>query len=71
MKRRASKLLPPEIKAQVTYTGEKLSTCFNVKEQSKFQYQHDMVYWYTMELALMIHVEKIILVRILAEFQNA
>ena len=38
MKRRISKLLPPEIKTQVAYTGKKLSTCFNVKDQSKFEH---------------------------------
>ena len=32
MKRRISKLLPPEIKTKVAYTGQKLSTCFNVKD---------------------------------------
>ena len=42
MKRRISKLLLPEIKTQVAYTGKKLSTCFNVKDQSKFDHQHDM-----------------------------
>ena len=36
MKRRISKLLPPEIKTQVAYTGKKLSTCF--KDQSKFEH---------------------------------
>ena len=40
-----SKLLPPEIKMQVVYTGKKLSTCFNVKDQSKFDHQHGMVYY--------------------------
>ena len=28
MKRRISKLLPPEIKTKVAFTGKKLSTCF-------------------------------------------
>ena len=45
MKRIISKLLPPELKMQATYTGKKLSTCFNVKGQSKFDYQGDMVYY--------------------------
>ena len=45
MERRISKLLPPEIKTQVAYTGKKLSTCFNVKDQSKFEHQHDVVYY--------------------------
>ena len=38
MKRRISMLLPPEVKALVAYTGKKLSTCFNVKDQSKFDH---------------------------------
>ena len=45
MKKRISKLLSPEIKTQVAYTGKKLSTCFNVKDQSKFEHQHDVVYY--------------------------
>ena len=68
MERRISKLLPPEIKTQVAYTGKKLSTCFNVKDQSKFEHQHDV---YTMQIALMRNVEKIILVKVVVEFQNA
>ena len=43
MKRIISKLLPPEIKTQVAYTGKKVSTCFNVKDQSKFNHEHDVV----------------------------
>ena len=45
MKRRISRLLPPEIKTQVAYTGKKLSTCFNVKDQNKFEHQQDVVYY--------------------------
>ena len=45
MKRRTSKLLLPEIKTQVAYAGKKLSTCFNVKNQSKLEHQHDVVYY--------------------------
>ena len=29
----------------MVYTGKKLSTCFNVKGQSKFEHQHDVVYY--------------------------
>ena len=43
MKRRIS--LSPEFKTQVTYTGKKLGTSFNVEDQSKFEQQHDMVYY--------------------------
>ena len=45
MKKSISKLLPSEIKTQVAYTGKKLSTCFNVKDQSKSDHQHDVVYY--------------------------
>ena len=45
MKRRISKLSPPEFKTQVTYTGKKLGTSFNVNDQSKFDHQHDVVYY--------------------------
>lgn len=39
------KLLPPEIKTEVACTGKKIRTCFNVKYQSKFDHQHDVVYY--------------------------
>ena len=45
LKRRILRLLPIEIKRQVAYTGRKLSTCFNIKEPSKFRHQHDVVYY--------------------------
>ena len=32
------------LNTQVTYTGKKLSTCFNIKDQAKFEHQHDIVY---------------------------
>ena len=67
MKRRISKLLPPEIETQVAYTGKKLSTCFNVKNQSKFEHQDDV---YTMQITLMRNLEKITLVKVVVEFQN-
>ena len=37
LKRRILRLLPIEIKRQ--------STCFNIKEPSKFRHQHDVVYY--------------------------
>ena len=43
MKRRILKLLSPEFKTQAAYIGKKISTCFNVKDQSKFDHRHDMV----------------------------
>ena len=30
---------------QVAYTGKKISISFNVKDQSKFDHQHDVVYY--------------------------
>ena len=64
MERRISKLLLPEIKTQVAYTGKKPSICFDVKDQSKFEHQHDV---YTMQITLMRHVEKTTLVRVVVE----
>ena len=40
---------------------------FNVKDQKNL---NNNMMWYTMQIALMRHVEKIILVRVVAEFQN-
>ena len=67
MKRRISKLLPLEISI-VAYTGKEVRTCFNVKDQSKFKHQHDVN---IMQMVLVRHVEKITLVRVVVEFQNA
>ena len=44
LQKRLHNLLPNHINTQVTYTGKKLSTCFNIKDQTKFEYQHDIVY---------------------------
>ena len=41
MKRRISKLLTVEVSI-VAYTGKKLSSRFNVKDQSKFEHKHDV-----------------------------
>ena len=62
MKRRISMLLPPEVKTQVTYAGKKRSTCFNVKDQSKFEHQHNVVYYADCPN------EKITLVKVVVEF---
>ena len=29
----------------MAYTGKKLSTCFNVKDQNRFEHQHDVAYY--------------------------
>ena len=45
LQKRLHNLLPNHINTQVTYTGKKLSTCFNIKEQTKCEHQHDIVYY--------------------------
>ena len=44
LKKQISKLLPENVKAQVTYTGTKLGTCFNLKDQTKFEHKNDIIY---------------------------
>ena len=41
LQKRLHNLLP---NTQVTYTGKKLTTCFNTKDQTKFEHQHDIAY---------------------------
>ena len=41
LQERLHNLLP---NTQVTYTGKKLNTCFNIKDRTTFQHQHDIVY---------------------------
>ena len=44
MKKTIHKLLPETINTQIAYTGKKLSTCFQIKDKSKFDHQRDLVY---------------------------
>ena len=44
MKRSVQYLLPKTVHTQVTYTGRKLRTCFQVKDKCKYVHQHDLVY---------------------------
>ena len=44
MKKTVHKMLPKTVNTQIMYTGRKLSTCFQMKDQSKFDQQHDLVY---------------------------
>ena len=44
MKKTVHKLLPETVNTQIAYTGRKLSTCFQIKDKSKFDHQHDLVY---------------------------
>ena len=40
-----NKHLPNNVKTQVTFTGQKLSTQFNVKDRTKFEHKHDIIYF--------------------------
>ena len=44
MKKRMKTLLPTNIKTKIAFTGSKLSTCFQVKDKTKFERNHDIVY---------------------------
>ena len=44
MKNSIHKLLPETVNTQMVYTGRKLSTCFQIKYENKFDHQHDLVY---------------------------
>ena len=45
LQKRLRNLLPNHKNTQVTYTGKKLSTCFNIKNQTTFEHHHDIVYY--------------------------
>ena len=62
-----TKLLSPELNTQVAYTGKELSICFNVKDQSKFDHEHDV---YATQIALMRHAEKTTLARVVLEVKT-
>ena len=38
------RLLPSNIKVQVSFTGNKLSSCFSIKDKTKFEHRHDVIY---------------------------
>ena len=38
------RLLPSNIKVQVSFTGKKLNSCFNIKDKTKFEHRHDVIY---------------------------
>ena len=38
------RLLPSNIKVQVCFTGNKLSSSFNIKDKIKFEHRHDVIY---------------------------
>ena len=45
MKKDLSKALPSKMKTMVTYQWTKISTKFNIKDQTKIQLQNNMVYY--------------------------
>ena len=44
MKKRLKTLLPDDIKTDVAFHGKQLSSCFNIKDKTKFPHKHDLVY---------------------------
>ena len=45
LKRNLNKHFPDNLETQVTFTGEKLSTLFNVKDMTKFEHKHGVIYF--------------------------
>ena len=39
------RILPDNVKTRVTYTGQKLSTKLQIKDKTKDQHKHDLVYY--------------------------
>ena len=44
MRKRLRTLLPDKIKTDVAFQGKQLSSCFNIKDKTKFPHKHDLVY---------------------------
>ena len=44
LKRHLKSLLPSTVKANIGFTGKKLSTRFQIKYQTKFEHKHDIIY---------------------------
>ena len=44
LKRNLKSLLHSTVKANIGFTGKKLSTCFQIKDQTKFEHKHDIIY---------------------------
>ena len=38
------RLLPSNIKVQVSFTVNKPSSCFNIKDKTKFEHRHEVIY---------------------------
>ena len=44
LKRNLKSLLPSTFEVNVGFTGKKLSTCFQIKDQTKFEHKRDIIY---------------------------
>ena len=44
MKKTVNKSLAGNVSTQIAYTGRKRSNCFQIKDNNKFDHQHDLVY---------------------------
>ena len=44
MRKRLKTLLPDNVKTDVAFQGKQLSSCFNIKDKTKFPHKHDLVY---------------------------
>ena len=44
VKKRMKNLLPTNIRTKIGFTGSKLSTCFQLKDKTKFEHNHNIVY---------------------------
>ena len=43
-RKRLKTLLPDNVKTDVTFQSKQLSSCFNIKDKTKFLHKHDLVY---------------------------
>ena len=44
MRRYVNKTLPKNVKVQTAFTGKRLRSCFKIKDGTKFEHQHDVIY---------------------------
>ena len=45
MQKQVNRALPDDLKMMVSYTGKKTNTCFNVKDKTVFEDEHDIVHY--------------------------
>ena len=44
LNRYVSILLPDHTKLEITFTGEKRNSCFSIKDKTRFEHQHALIY---------------------------